>query len=98
MVDFFVPYNTVTTLYKGRESNTYFSNQLESETMRVRNLLHQTLANTLYDMNAGIGINYVRNFSDLKLESGIFEGLLHLTAREEPEIAPTLRRRAITLP
>ena len=48
-------------------------------------------------MNAGVGINKVRQFTDLKCERSRLKSSLHLTGTKEAEIATLVARAALAV-
>lgn len=55
------------------------------------------LRDTLDDVDTAVSIYDARDFSNLQLEACIFEGLLHLSPAEEPQVAALLGTAAVGL-
>ena len=49
------------------------------------------------DVNARVSVNKVRHLSNLKSETGLFEGCLHLTGTKHAQVTPLLARSALTV-
>ena len=57
---------------------------------------HQSSSQPEHDVNSRVTIDEVAYLARLEAECGIFERLLHVSAAEEPEVAPVGSRAALT--
>ena len=48
-------------------------------------------------MNARVSVNKIRHLSNLKSETGLFEGCLHLTRTKHAQVTSLLARSALTV-